>query len=272
MRARRAGVVAALASLVVTGLGSVPADAATIPSTGNAATIAFYRSVVAATARMRGREETMTGYTALQDSAGRFGWTFSLKYGFSYVPANYLPATEHVTVAASEGKVIWVSDEMGPRCPPRPGSGVYWCGDFPLLLLFTSTGMVGHLLGFTGSLGCWATLSGGSVAFYSKVGVPSGYTMGGHFDPMHRVGADEVATSTFSWSKPQQATEIDTVPVAIRLPTSSGYHISAGGPSCVQLRYNGAALACCSTGRAHGGTGVRKVDVSGPSVLLAEPG
>jgi hypothetical protein len=64
------------------------------------------------------------------------------------------------------------------------------------------------------------------VGGYTKVGVASGYGLFGHFDPMRRVGSNEIVTSTYAWSSNQVATEVDTIAASTRLPSAGVVRVS----------------------------------------------
>ncbi len=69
----------------------------------------------------------------------------------------------------------------------------------------------------------------GPVASYTKVGVPSGYGLGGDFRSMKRVGPNEVVISTYPAGKGHVATETDVIDRATDLPLS-GTTVVSGTP------------------------------------------
>jgi hypothetical protein len=142
------------------------------------------------------------------------------------VPAGYVRAVEHITIANDGGRVLWVSDDLVPvGCSSKVEHSC-----LPVAVLLFSGGVVWHFgsanLGPEGS--CWGTVSQGAVDGYTRAGVAYGYDLYGHFRPMRGEGGTEVVTSTFPWGTTQQATEIDTVAVATHLPTEGEVRISAG--------------------------------------------
>lgn len=228
--ATTAGAVSASATTA----GAVSAGASTLPS-GNAKTIAFYRAVLAANKRAKGWRATFTGYTAVDESIGKntfFDWRYE-----AGIPKGYSWAVDHVTVAASDGRVSWLSDEMTskPTCSYGANGGSLCYGGAPYEVVLTSRGLVGHfvLSKAAATLICWSPDHGGAAG-YTKVGVNSGFGLyGGHFYPMRRVGAAEIVTSTYPWGTKQHATEVDTIPIATHLPEVIVIHVSAsaGNPA-----------------------------------------
>jgi len=211
--------------------------------TGNAATIAFYRQVVAATRSMGGQEYSYPPSAPLMQvklvpnplvgAKKPSGPAESYRWLTDEPPApGYAPAATEVYVGAVGGRVQFVAASVvyagtGPVFPP-----------FGLLL--TAKGEV--VLGGGGSAGttaprpgavyqpCWGTATGYvDVGGYTRVGGASGYGLYGDFAAMRRVGATEVVTSTFTWSTSplRKATEVDYIPVATHLPTSGAVHVAA---------------------------------------------
>jgi hypothetical protein len=230
MRARRMLVLGLVLPLAGLGLLAGQAGAAT-PSvskapTGNPKTIAFYRQVVAATAKAPGWTATFSGYTAIEESIGKqtsVNWEY-----YDGVPKGYDPAVDHVTAAAAGGRLTWLSDEIVPA--PRTcakGSVCFLPATLPYQVLLGPSGLEGHFVASgPASLVCWAK-DHGAVLGYSKVGVPTGYGLYGRFYPMRRAGGAELVTSTYPWGATQHATEVDTISIATHLPSTTVVHVSA---------------------------------------------
>jgi hypothetical protein len=180
---------------------------------------------VAATRRTAGVEEVQTGYSAIGDAAGTAS-TFSMVSAVGVVPAGYVRAVEHITIANDDGHVLWLSDDLVPAaCGPK---AVGSC--LPVAVLLLPGGAFWHFgsAGLSAARGsCWGTLSDAAVDGYTQTGAAYGYDLYGRFSPMHRVGGSELVTSIFPWGTAQTATEVDTVPVTTHLPTLGAVHISA---------------------------------------------
>ncbi len=195
---------------------------------GNAATIAFYREVVAATRRMGTEVQTFGGSYAVVDyDASSRSWNWYT--GGTPARAGYQPAGASVTVAASGGRVEFVAEVLTAMRPP---------GFPPIGLLLAASGEYllsgGAATSFTPPTTgdyqpCIGRTTSGSpyVGGYTKVGVASGYGLFGHFDPMRRVGANEIVTSTYPWSSHQVATEVDTIAASTHLPIAGVVRVSA---------------------------------------------
>ncbi len=142
---------AALAVALI-GLQSSPAAASSTVS-GNPAAIALYRMVVAATQHQGGVDEVQTGLVVMKDSLGKVS-SVSWAIGSGKLPAGYVPATEHLTVANSGGKIIWASDSLTPVC----GTGL--CADVPYQVVLNGSGLFGHFASSAASGTCWTHDSG----------------------------------------------------------------------------------------------------------------
>ena len=227
MKSWRSVLVCTACVAALTAFGAT-ASAATSAPTGNAATIAFYRLVVNATARAGAEESVQSGYSALQELPnGTTNWEngLALKSGF-------VPATDHIVVAAAGRRVIWVSDEL---VPTSSCTAATTCVSVQTFL--GRAGVFFRRLA-PGASTCWQVAhalvpgSSPSVGGYTKIGVPSGYGLYGHFEPMRRVGNTVYVTSSFPWGK-ATATEVDTISSVTHLPTAGSTRVSAssGAPS-----------------------------------------
>lgn len=218
--------VAVLPAGASTSKANAKTRAASGPS-GNAATLAFYRQVVAATRRMGTEVLTIGGSYTIVEYQG------SLKHwytGGTSSRAGYQPAADLVTIAASGGRVKFVVDAIVHTRPP---------GFSPFGLLLTASGEYllagGAPVTFTPPTThayqpCMGRSTGAPyVGGYTKVGVASGYGFYGHFGPMRRVGANEIVTSTYPWGSKQVETEVDTIAASTHLPSAGVVRVSSGG-------------------------------------------
>jgi hypothetical protein len=211
-------------AVVVFGGLQSPAYGAGSSVTGSAATIAFYRLVVDATQRAAAVEETQTGYSVIRETVGKDS-AFTVGSAEGGVPAGYARAIEHITIANKDGQVLWLSDDFVPVA----------CGYtttvscVPVEILITDDGAVWHFDPPTlaAANSCWETVGTAVIDGYSKTGSPFGYSLYGRFEPMRRVGGTELVTSVYLWGGAQHATEVDTVPVMTRMPTTGVVRVSA---------------------------------------------
>jgi hypothetical protein len=223
-----------LASLVVliTGLilmGSPSAQAATSGATGNAKAIAFYREMIKAMAMDGGVIEYRNNYAFVKETCTAAGGTeVSLIFDRAVIPKGYSPFGEGITLALSGGKVVWEIDNLAAK----DANGFRTTGscspDASFTLLRNSQGEYIQGEGFASSTAslCWGTADFGIMG---KLGGPV-YETYGHFDPMKRIGKNELITSTFG-NKNNPTTEIDTISLAIDLPISSVVKIPKEGKS-----------------------------------------
>lgn len=190
------------------------AQAATTGATGNAKAIAFYRLMVKTIARYDGLLQSRSGYAVVETTSTGTGWTYGSHA--AVVPTGFSPATEVVTDALSGGKVLWVADLMTPKCGAAGSCGT----NVPARGILNTQGLYVQVLAPSKPPSCWERIPGdtGAVAGYTKLGGPV-YETNGHFDPIKRVGKNELVTSTFPWTKTSTATEIDTISLATHLPT-----------------------------------------------------
>jgi hypothetical protein len=199
------------------------AQAATSGPTGNAKAIAFYREMIKATALDGGVIEYRANYAFVKETCTTSGATkVSLIYDRAVAPKGYSPFGEGITLALSGGKVVWETDSLSSKS--TNGS----CGNTSFTLLRNSQGEYIQGEGFSSSTAtlCWLTADNGILG---KLGGPV-FKAFGHFDPMKRVGKNELVTSTFG-NKKNPTTEIDTISLAIDLPISSVVKIPKTGKS-----------------------------------------
>ena len=190
-----------------------PAQAATIAPTGDGKTIAFYGVMVHKTLSYGTLIERQSGYAALQTAGRAANWAYG-----KGVPPGYSPAMEDVVVASARGKVTWITDTMTPRCTGANCVVVQ--------LLLDRAGAFFKIASGPYLASCWS-VARGSVAGYTRIGVPSGYGLYGHFDPMKRVGRDELVTSTYPFGVGRTATELDTISIATDLPIKGVVHVTS---------------------------------------------
>ncbi|HET9060916.1 MAG TPA: hypothetical protein VFN61_13425 [Acidimicrobiales bacterium] len=207
--------VIAVGVIVAVGAVTVPAGAAVATSrtTGDPATIAFYRTVAAATAAKSGLVEVSSGFSSVREASSLpFSWAQN-----EAPSASFTPVVDHITIAAKAGKIIWISDVMTPQHGCKP-TAAHMCE--PAHIELTPKGLFAEV----GASGC-ATQGHGSLLLFSAVGGPIGYQAYGHFLPMVRKGANVVVTSTYPVGA-QVATEVDTIPYATRLPIMTVVHVA----------------------------------------------
>ena len=223
MRIFRSGTVLLLAVLVVFGLANIAGGSAA--PTGNPKTIAFYRAVVNATRQHKGVVSIQTGFVTMSDELKSS--SFSYFWGRGTSPPGYVRAVEHITIAAANRHVVWVTDDMVPEgCTAGAGGSC-----LPVEFLLSSSGVLWRFdsARLPPSSLCWSSSAakGDVVGGYSKIGVAFGYALYGYFYPMKRVGGNEYVTSTFPWGKTQKATEVDKINLATHLPASSIVRIAS---------------------------------------------
>ena len=217
-------------------LGATGATGATGAS-GNRAVIDFYRKVVAATVAADGAKFTY-GASAPFDQlrlAGS-GWRV---YADSWSRAGYYPVDDTFYVAASHGRITFVTDTLS------------WGGRGPR---FKSFGEVLTALGEVELAGGAAASSTptasqaqiqpcvgrvrGAVAGLTKVGAPSGYGLYGDFRSMKRAGPNEVVVSSYPFGRGHVATETDVIDRATLLPLRGTTSVSgAPGEPAYTMRW-----------------------------------
>ncbi len=225
--------VAVLVGLLAVLVPSGPAAAATPKATGDAAAIALYRKVVAATSATSGVEEIFTAAAPLTQarySSAGLSW-----YIMQPKKAGFAAADDVVFIAAAGGKVRFVTDSVvygGTGKAPFPPFGLVLTAKGEVLLDGAAPALAAPPLPTTPIEACATPLKPPHfVAGYPQVGVAYGYSLYGHFDPLKQAAKDYDVTSTFPWSsKPSRtATELDVVQASTDLPVESIVHVSAGG-------------------------------------------
>ncbi len=196
-------------------------------TTGNAAVIAFYRKVVAATKAADGASYAY-GASAPFDQLKllpKGAWSV---YAESWPHAGYYPVDDTFYVGATNGRVSFVTDT------------IVWAGHG------RQFGTFGEVLTARGEVELFGNAAAsttptpsqlvtqpcggpvhGPVAGFSKVGGASGYGLYGDFRSMKRVGPNEVVVSTYPFGKGHVATETDVIDRATDLPISGRTVVSA---------------------------------------------
>lgn len=196
------------------------AQAATTPTTGNAKAIAFYRKMVKTVARYDGLYQSRSGFAVVKTAS-----TVSWGYEITAVPAGFSPAAEVVTTALRGGKIVWVDDLMKPQCGASGNCGT----NIPVQVIWNTKGEYFQELAPSKPPSCWVHSDKViSVAGDTELGVTT-YTTYGHFDPMKRVGKNEIVTSTFAGINKETDTEVDTISLATHLPSSGVVYVTKKG-------------------------------------------
>lgn len=217
-------------AVVATASGAVAAGAAghgpraTAPSirrprvavSGNAAAIAFYRKVAAATDAMNSEHYT---YSAAETLAWVAGVSGHLSWRLAEPPlAGYHPAHGAVWVSGSSGRTTFVAQTIAPSSPAD--------GYAAFELVLTPRGEV--MMSATAVAGvqsCQGTTTGTPwVGFASSTGHPIGYTVLGRFSPLRRRGNTVFVTSRYNFDH-QPTVEVDTISATTYLPSRSVYHV-----------------------------------------------
>ncbi len=183
---------------------------------GNAAAIAFYRKVAAATDAMTSDHFTYSAAQTLvtvENVGGRLSWLMA-----SPPRAGYHPAHGEVWASTLNGKLTFVAETVAPSSPAD--------GYTAFELVLTPRGEV--MMSATpvaGVLSCRGATTGHPyVGLENATGRPIGYSVVGRFSPLRRQGNTVFVTSRYDWGS-QPAIEVDTVSATTYLPSRSVYHI-----------------------------------------------
>ena len=198
-RLRIAVVVAAAAA--VTGVGTAWA---TRP-TGNAAAIAYARSVAAAYSRVAAVEYLQTGYVAMHSQLGR-GSGFAWSWGTGVVPAGWDRVAESAVVALNAGRVAWFTDVLIPQ-----GCNGTFCSEPPVKIVVTARGGYWRF-DMPTAKACYRRLLGARPLTIGQRFV----SVGGHYGPLVRHGNSVVTDYTYAWDADQTATETDVISARTR--------------------------------------------------------
>ena len=186
-----------------------------LAATGNAAAIAFYRKVVAATDAQSSLYFT---YSAAQTlvrvknlGGGRLSWLMA-----DPPKAGYNPAMGAVWAGAIHGRTTFIAETVLPTSVAD--------GYVSFELVLTPRGEV-MLSPPSSSQACLGRTTGKPyVGLYTRTGDPIGYSLTGRFSPLRRVGDTVYVTSTYPWGA-QTAIEVDTISATTYLPSRSVYHV-----------------------------------------------
>ena len=207
--------------------------------TGNRAVIAYYRTVVAATVAADGARYTY-GASAPLDRvrlAAKGGWSV---YSGSWPHPGYYPVDDTFFVAASGGRVTFVTDTMtwGGQGPTFSPFGEVLTARGEVELYGNAAASTTPTQNQRFSQTCGGPVHG-PVAGFTKVGVASGYGLYGDFRSMKRVGPNEVVVSTYPYGKGHVATETDVIDRATHLPVSGVTTVSgAPGQPAYTMRWS----------------------------------
>lgn len=222
---KRIGVGVGLAAFAAAGGIAV---AAVSPPTGNQQAISLARSVAARYRTVPAVRETRRGFAVFTSAIGRRSY-FQWYWGSGTVPRGYVHATEHVTAALHDGRVVWAQEVLAP---PRCGSGL--CSTVPVEIVVTHAGQFWRFDVRGRAFRCFRHLLGSTPAPYGSPWV----TVTGHFDPPVRRGGTVKDRYTYSWGPGQTATEVDTILAASRLVVSDMVAVSRGGPKAPAFRFS----------------------------------
>lgn len=187
---------------------------------GNAAAIALARASAAIESRMGSLAEVETGYAFMRDELGKTS-SMQWRYDVGRAPSGYVPVIEHLTFDFHEGRIIWLSDVMDPRCQAT------FCSDLPYQVLLTGGGLTGHfdVAGLPPAASCWSRLTGSVDGFSVGEDVLGA---SGHFAPVVRSGAIERITSVIRAGTGRTWTETESLSTATHLPIAEVVQSSAG--------------------------------------------
>ncbi len=186
--------------------------------TGNPQGIALARAVKQATDKAASYTYTQTGYVSLNDQEGRTSF-FSWSWASGVVRKGWTKATEHATVVARHGRIIWWRDALTP--PRCRGAGI--CHRIPVVVVVDHAGSF-FAFGTPGHHTCYGTLSG----TYSHVG-DLVYTVVGKFAAPVAHGNSLLLSYSYPWSTSQTANETDTISSRTDLTQSGRTQVSSGG-------------------------------------------
>jgi hypothetical protein len=207
----------ATAAIAVTGAAAQAAS--TAQPTGNAKAIAYAKTEQSAYRRDAGVRYTRRGFAAMRSTiAARssFHWVF----GSGRVPSGWAPATEHIVVALTQGKVSWATDDFTPGgCSASAG-----CAATPVSILVTRSGAYWRFDSSATQLGCYKKLPG-----------PTSFTVGadwlavtGTYGPLRRRGSSVLTHASYPWSPAQVAQVTDTVSARSKLLSAERISVSKG--------------------------------------------
>jgi len=217
----RAALLAAIAC--ASALAAAPALAA--GPTGDPATIATYRAVVAATNAKGVVVVTQSGYMSLSARASRPA-TFTWTYGQGHVAAGFRAATETITLAQAKGRVVWLADYVVPAACSAANPCTANGAMPPIELLVTPhAAFAGVVTGAHAAVACFRREPFTSVPY--RAGGPW-WSVFGDFRPEVTRGNQILVTLTYSWGNGRHVTELDSIRATPGLFAASAIHVARG--------------------------------------------
>lgn len=200
MRLGRHPVATALSAVAL--LFATTATLAAAAATGSTSGIGLARAVQRAYQHVRAQTYVQRGFVWMSAVEGKSS-TFRWAYGAGPSLGLY-PATEHGVLALHLGRVSWWRDDLTPA-PCATGI----CSSAPIQIVADAAGLF-YAFGDAAKHTCYAHLSG--TAPY-VVGKPVWF-VSGQFEAPAPAGSAKSLTSTYPWSKTQNATELDVIAAA----------------------------------------------------------
>lgn len=225
MRPTRRRVTTACAALaawaVLVGTATVALAAG---ATGDGATIRLFRDVAANTNAQPAMQIVQTGYMTESAHVGSPS-TFSYRWGFAAVPRGFVRATETITYAQHDGRVVWVTDLLAGAAPSC-AAGTRCEPPTPIELLITRVAAFAGLAdGPGGAVGCYVREPFANVPYRAG---GRWWTAIGDFRPMVLRGNQVLVTVTYAWSDGRHVVERDSIDRAANVFTASSFHVGRG--------------------------------------------
>jgi hypothetical protein len=193
-------------------------------ATGDPATIRLFRDVAANTNAQPAMQLVQSGYMT-ESAHVSAPSTFSYRWGFAVVPKGFVRATEAITYAQQDGRVVWVSDVLtgaASGCPQ--GSGC--ASTTPIELLMTRVAAFAGLVDRPhGAVGCFVREPLSNVPYRAG---GRWWTAIGDFRPMALRGNQALVTLTYAWSDGRHVVERDSIDRATNLFTASSFRVGHG--------------------------------------------
>ena len=156
--------------------------------TGNAAAIAYARSVAKAYSHVPAVAILETGYVAMHSYRGKVSG-FAWKWGTGVVPAGWVPVAESSVVRLKSGRVAWFTDVLIP-----PGCRPAACPEPPVEIVANAHGGYWRL-DLPSARACYRKLRGATPLTIGQRFV----SVGGHFGPLIRQGNSVLTNYTYAW-------------------------------------------------------------------------
>jgi hypothetical protein len=217
----RAGCAALAASAVLLGTAGVALAGS---ATGDGATIRLFRDVAANTNAQPAMQIVQSGYMTESAHVGSPA-TFSYRWGFAAVPKGSVRATETITYAQVDGRVVWVTDLLDgspPGCQRSSG-----CTPLtPIELLITRVAAFAGLADRPDhAVACFVREPFTNVPYRAG---GRWWTAIGDFRPMALRGNQALVTVTYAWSDGRHVVERDSIDRSTNLFTASGFLVGTG--------------------------------------------